>query len=57
MERDPSCELMVFWRVTGTKLEPAEDVDARECVWSMETAMSWFGAVRATVNVSFSRPK
>ena len=37
---------MVFWRVTGTKLEPAEDVDAREGVWSIETAI--VGAVRTS---------
>lgn len=39
MERDPSCELMVFCLVTGTKEEP-EEVELREGVWSIETAIA-----------------
>lgn len=38
IEREPSCELMVFCRVMGTKEEP-EEVEAREGVCSIETAM------------------
>lgn len=38
MLREPSCELMVFCLVTGTNEEP-EEVDAREGVCSMDTAI------------------
>lgn len=39
IEREPSCELIVFCRDTGTYDDP-DDVDAREGVWSRAVAMS-----------------
>ena len=41
MEREPSCELMVFWRVTvGWNEDPPEELEVREgLLWSIETAM------------------
>jgi hypothetical protein len=39
IEREPSCEDMVFWRETGMK-EEDEDVEALDGACSMETAMA-----------------
>ena len=38
IEREPSCELIVFCLVTGT-MDGSEDVEAREVLRSIETAM------------------
>ena len=40
MEREPSCELMVFCLVTeGWKEEPPEELEVREALFSIETAI------------------
>lgn len=39
MEREPSCELMVFWRVMAANEDPEAD-EAREGVCNNETAMT-----------------
>ena len=44
IEREPSCELIVFWRLTCGKEEP-EEVEAREGVCSIVAAIAAEAAV------------